>query len=792
MDTQSRLYTRTRIFSYFDEARTGDTIFCRVTDGSDAHAQSALWVDERGHAAEWLARAPKQTTGSPDVVILNLIGGVPDEGDAVVSTRNAYPQAILIVLSTHAWPRLASDTGFQPDVRVSTREFAFTDSEVMTLSERLGVSTTASQRAHLIAESAGVAGMVLGALEEAQRSGRLGAAEVQAGCNATFRPLLSARVDFPYRRPAWEAGVAMAHLGALSTAELDAIWDRGAYAVSYRYTLADAGAIIEIAPGVHSYVPGIQKAMASLTNVVDDAENRDIVSGAVARLLSQGRFEEAVRVSSLSPLVRARLLARHWRDAIALPAPHARAVLRESLREVPDPRLILALVRALIDPLQREFDHRISPAHLQEARSLLARLEQTTGLEPEDAAIVVTMRATIDRIAGHPDVGLARLRALESVRPSPADRAPVVFHIGLMHLELGSAHISLESFNAARSEAAASGDDNLALVAEELSLIASYVQLTSRSPAWEGTRQSPLTGASLALGAALDTVDVRELRQLLDTPADYAASGMTALSALEATLRARAYSILGLAHSALGELDILNAKLPHGLPAPALRGWLLFSRVEALLVLGRAEDVLEILDGAAGSSPDTPHAALHRAHALVLLGRDEEATALLSDLIPRVRGHSVRHTIRAQATLHRARLGLGDIEGANAALVDALHKAAQTGLLLPFFRHGRTWVAQILDTAVPFTRDPAVGRLVRSMHETLRDLGGAPDAIALTPREQDVLALLAGPGTIGQVAEALGVTQNTIKSQLRGLYRKLGAASRDDALLTARAAGLLP
>src|SRR5690606_8082098 len=200
--------------------------------------------------------------------------------------------------------------------------------------------------------SAGIAGIVLASLEAASRSGRLGEPEVQSGCIAAITPLLSARVDFPYRQPAWEAGVAMAHLGALSTAALDAVWDRGDYAVSYRYTLADAGAIIESSPGVHSYVPGIQKAMASLTNVIDDADNRSIVSDAVARLASHGRFEDAVRVGALSPVVRARLLARHWRESLTLPAPVAREALRDATRQLSDPRLMLALVRALIDPLQ--------------------------------------------------------------------------------------------------------------------------------------------------------------------------------------------------------------------------------------------------------------------------------------------------------------------------------------------------------------------------------------------------------------------------------------------------------
>jgi DNA-binding CsgD family transcriptional regulator len=781
MDTQSRLYMRPRILSYFDEARAGDTIFCRVTDGSDAHAQCALWVAEREHTTEWLARAPQRAVGSPDVVVLSLIGGVPDEGDAIIASRDAYPESILIVLSTHAWPRRAIDAGFQPDVRVSTREFAFTDSEISLIGERLGVATTAAQRAHMLGQSAGIAGMVLAALEAAQRSGTLGEDEVQAGCFATFRPLLSARVDFPYRRPAWEAGVAMAHLGALSTAALDAVWDRGDYAVSYRYTLADAGAIIESSPGVHSYVPGIQKAMASLTNVIDDADNRSIVSDAVARLASHGRFEDAVRVGALSPFVRARLLARHWREALTLPASVAREALRGASRQLSDPRLMLALVRALIDPLQRDFDNRISSSQLQEAQSLLARIEQTAGLEPEDAAIVVTMRATVDRVEGRP----------ESVHPARADRAAVHFHVGLMHLELGDATAALESFDSARSEAHASGDGNLAALAEELSLVAAHVQLSSHFSTWSRTSRTILTGSSLPLAAALDTVDVPELRRLLATPADYSASGMTALSVLEATLRARAYSVLGLGHSALGELELLESGLLRGLPTPSLRRWVLLSRAEALLVLRRPDEVLELLDETAFSPLGTPHAALHRAHALVLLGRGEEAAELLGDLLPQVRSRSVRFTIRAQVTLHRARLAFGDEAGADAALVDALHKTAQTGLLLPFFRHGRAWVVRILDAAVPFTRDPAVAKLVRSMRETLRELGGAREAVSLTPRERDVLSLMAGTDTIAQIADALGVTQNTIKSQLRGLYRKLGAVSRDEAVLAARTAGLL-
>src|SRR5690606_21703397 len=270
--------------AYLDDARPGDTVFFRVTDGSDAHDQCALWVAEHGHEAEWLARAPHHASGSPDVVVLNVIGGVPDEGAAIIASREAYPQAILIVLSTHAWPAKASAASHEPDLRLTPKWFAFTDREVEVVAQRLGVATTHAQRAHLLSESSGVAGIVRGALDAATRSGVLGEAEVQAGCIAAFAPLLSARDDFPYRRDAWEAAVAMASLGALSAAALDAVWDRGENAMSYRYTLTDAGSIIETAPGLHSFVPGVRKALSSLTNVIDDAENRALVSDAIVAL----------------------------------------------------------------------------------------------------------------------------------------------------------------------------------------------------------------------------------------------------------------------------------------------------------------------------------------------------------------------------------------------------------------------------------------------------------------------------------------------------------------------------
>lgn len=58
-------------------------------------------------------------------------------------------------------------------------------------------------------------------------------------------------------------------------------------------------------------------------------------------------------------------------------------------------------------------------------------------------------------------------------------------------------------------------------------------------------------------------------------------------------------------------------------------------------------------------------------------------------------------------------------------------------------------------------------------------------AIELTERERVVLQQLVVTGNHAEIAAALFVSPNTVKSQLRALYRKLGVASRQEALLTA-------
>jgi DNA-binding NarL/FixJ family response regulator len=64
-------------------------------------------------------------------------------------------------------------------------------------------------------------------------------------------------------------------------------------------------------------------------------------------------------------------------------------------------------------------------------------------------------------------------------------------------------------------------------------------------------------------------------------------------------------------------------------------------------------------------------------------------------------------------------------------------------------------------------------------------------AATLTPREQEVLALLADGLVNKQIAARLGISTNTVKTHLELLFDKLGVATRAEAVATAVKEGLL-
>ena len=61
----------------------------------------------------------------------------------------------------------------------------------------------------------------------------------------------------------------------------------------------------------------------------------------------------------------------------------------------------------------------------------------------------------------------------------------------------------------------------------------------------------------------------------------------------------------------------------------------------------------------------------------------------------------------------------------------------------------------------------------------------------LTPREFEILRLLAGSLTNQEIASRLCVSDNTVKTHLANIYGKLGAGGRREAVARAKSNGLL-
>ena len=61
---------------------------------------------------------------------------------------------------------------------------------------------------------------------------------------------------------------------------------------------------------------------------------------------------------------------------------------------------------------------------------------------------------------------------------------------------------------------------------------------------------------------------------------------------------------------------------------------------------------------------------------------------------------------------------------------------------------------------------------------------------ALTQRERVVLGEIGDNITLEEIAARLWVTRNTVKTQLRSAYRKIGVSTRAEAVAWARAHGI--
>ena len=139
------------------------------------------------------------------------------------------------------------------------------------------------------------------------------------------------------------------------------------------------------------------------------------------------------------------------------------------------------------------------------------------------------------------------------------------------------------------------------------------------------------------------------------------------------------------------------------------------------------------------------------------------------------------HLVEAEAALQA-----GDRPSGAAALDKALAAAEAVGVTRPLALAGPCTQELLSARAAGNGRGPFAGQVAAARAAVV-----AHPAVLLSDRELEVLALLPSLLSAREIADEFTVSVNTVKSHIRSIYAKLGVSSRREAVVHARASGLL-
>ena len=217
----------------------------------------------------------------------------------------------------------------------------------------------------------------------------------------------------------------------------------------------------------------------------------------------------------------------------------------------------------------------------------------------------------------------------------------------------------------------------------------------------------------------------------------------------------------------------------------AMRAMLTATHAELLLAAGEPRAADRLLRHS--DHTDAPLLILAAARTALILSNDARALALSSRLLGSA-GRSPRLTAGALLVRAVAQHRSGRPSDAAITLGQAVGILSAEGLRTPLAflpRRSITELGQLLD--------PDGSAQLAALLDDTPDRAPEPSAtVRLTDRELVVLRELASSSSVREISEALYVSPNTVKSQLRTLYRKLGVSSREEALVAASQEDLLP
>lgn len=754
--------------------------------------RSAIAIDPFGQAPSLLAET-LMTLDAPVVLVLDDLHLVPDDvQDEIVSVAMRAPLLKLLVTSRartrFEQPLVAAalDTTV-----IDSRDLSFTDAEVSALAADLSYEPDAADlemlqrltRGHALATRLG-----LSVIESLSRQGshRPSRHEVMRGIDDAVRDLVPAfedeaerdlayavalcpEVDEPLadrlaeqqglERPGWEAVLRLEERG------LGRVADQGGRPVLVLHALV-ASALRQRALAV---MPQQRIEEVRLTAIEYLRESGDPI--AVIELMLEAGYDSAVMPHFLRHF--SELSMQRTQEAIAIFS----ALPKKRLER--DGTLPAMLVAFLIERNSRP------TAQMQALMriALPALAKQRVGASPQQLALYAAAEFAALRSLGRyeeaSDQGEEMLAAIDALGPESegADWNAAILQVVITHLLSGRLERAIAV--AERLE-----EDQHPRRRRHLHSLLAFAH----------TRAGDVASATRAL-RALGAVERPGWNGSMYAVGWHLASALGRLAH-------------GDPASALDVLQPLDAALPRLEMWPAV----LWTRGTVRLLSGSVEVGREELTAALREHSNRPISEAWREQLLTLLaeltaasGNTSEALTILPEegeqsttAIARARIHLLmQHPQRALAELRRT---------------EELFLDHSQALLLRAAAHARLGD---IETAGQFARGAgdalvAIGNTTtlalvpREDLDRLRAL--APDydwegpyaplypepepAEPLTKREQLVLSRLVGQGSLDDVANELHVSPNTVKSQTRSIYRKLGVSNRGDAVAKALRLGL--
>lgn len=239
----------------------------------------------------------------------------------------------------------------------------------------------------------------------------------------------------------------------------------------------------------------------------------------------------------------------------------------------------------------------------------------------------------------------------------------------------------------------------------------------------------------------------------------------------------------------------------------------LLERLRLYLGEGRgfeAHACLVRLERLAEQHPVTTRCAHSEIHELLVLARaavaaaenrPHVAAALLRPLLENARAvHELYFSIRVGTALAAALFAADEVDEAMLVFDEVIHAAAAAKVVRAIIDHGPeigALVQQFCDRMAGSSRASRDGtyalellKICRASHEPAQECPRlARDS--LSPRERNILELIATSQSNKEIARTLGITPETVKSHLKNIFVKLAVTKRVQAVQRAQALGIV-